>query len=119
MIRHSGTDDRYAQAFSSIQSILTSMLRCHTAIEEWIRSKRLTTKPVTLNLFEEEQLPPILKFLAKPHCNWQVLPLPFMFLQTLEASIYSICTTFYSNLDRLAFEEKYAEKLQKFVDFSI
>ena len=96
------------------------MLNLHNSIENWIKLKRISSTPPTIDILDHLNLPPILqKYLPKKSSNWQILPLPFLLLLAIEANIYEICTTFYENLDRIAVQEKYQFKLQQFADFAI
>ena len=81
---------------------------------------RLSNLPPTIDFLDQFNLPPIIRNNLPPRgSDWQILPLPFLLLMTIEASIYEICTAFYDNLDRISVQEKFADKLQKFADFQI
>jgi hypothetical protein len=119
MIVSCAKEDKYGQVHNSIPQVLEALTELHTQIELWIKLKQCSSQPVTVELFPRESLPPILKQFTKPFSNWKVLPIPLKTLEIIENSVYQIIGTFYTSLDRFVFDEKYSEKIQKFVDFAI
>lgn len=119
MIVSSAKEDKFGQIHSSIPKALYALTDLHSQIELWIKLKQSSSQPITVEFFNRETLPPMLKKFTRPYSNWKVLPLPLKMLEIVENSIYQIIVTFYTSLDRFVFDERYAEKIQKFVDFAI
>ncbi|KAI8895936.1 hypothetical protein BC833DRAFT_599464 [Globomyces pollinis-pini] len=109
----STTEDRYAQVYQSVPDILQTLVRLHTAIENWIKLKQISTQPIG-SLSDLTRIHHSRNLFSDLH----ILPLPYNLLLVVENCIYQIIGTYYSNLPRMKFDAKYTEQIQKFVDFS-
>ncbi|KAJ3036518.1 Nucleoporin NDC1 [Rhizophlyctis rosea] len=95
----SATEDRYGSVSRDLPDVLTSMLRCLMALENYAQNVRLPSQ-------HRRQVG------SQVAVRWNLA-----MIDELQTAIYSVTNTFYGHLENYRFSAPYAGKLQGFVDF--
>ncbi|KAJ3371322.1 hypothetical protein HDU91_005349 [Kappamyces sp. JEL0680] len=109
--------DKYAQVYGQVPLILQGFLSLHSALEEYIKAKHASNKPLSAPLLHVDRVAPILRPFASKDSVSQILNPAIQLKALVESSIFQILSIYHDHLHRFKFEEEWQEKMQRFVDF--